>query len=68
MAVLTNRLGQPRQAELVEHLLTNVSDSRIKEISERLMIDLSPICYGGVGPVSPWKGLEDIQDVEEGES
>lgn len=39
--------GQPRQAELVEHLLTNIPDERISEIRKKLMIDLSPISYLG---------------------
>ena len=35
-----------REAELVEHLLTNISESRISDIRDKLMIDLSPINYG----------------------
>lgn len=37
--------GQPRQAELVEHLMANVGEDRIEEIRRKLMIDLSPISY-----------------------
>lgn len=47
LALYRLAFGQPRQAELVEHLLTNISKSRISEIREKLMIDLSPINYGG---------------------
>ena len=34
---------------LGEHLLTNISESRISEIRDKLMIDLSPISYGTFG-------------------
>ena len=47
LALYRLAFGQPRQAELVEHLLTNISASRIKEIRSKLMVDLSPINYGG---------------------
>lgn len=46
LALYRLAFGQPRQAELVEHLLTNISESRISDIRDRLMIDLSPINYG----------------------
>jgi hypothetical protein len=46
LALYRLAFGQPRQAELVEHLLTNISESRISEIRDKLMIDLSPISYG----------------------
>ena len=46
LALYRLAFGQPRQAELVEHLLTNVTEDRIKEIRDKLMIDLSPINYG----------------------
>jgi len=45
LALYRLAFGQPRQAELVEHLLTNVTESRITEIRDKLMIDLSPINY-----------------------
>ena len=45
LALYRLAFGQPRQAELVEHLLTNISDERIAEIRDKLMIDLSPIRY-----------------------
>jgi len=38
--------GQPRQSELVEHLLErDFSDEELKQIKDRLMINLSPIRY-----------------------
>ena len=46
LALYRLAFGQPRQAELVEHLLTNISESRISDIRDKLMIDLSPINYG----------------------
>lgn len=46
LALYRLAFGQPRQAELVEHLLTNISEAKINEIREKLMIDLSPIRYG----------------------
>ena len=49
LALYRLAFGQPRQAELVEHLLTNISESRISEIREKLMIDLSPIGYATSG-------------------
>jgi hypothetical protein len=46
LAVYRLAFGQPRQAELVEHLLTHLPASRILEVRDKLMIDLSPINYG----------------------
>ena len=45
LALYRLAFGQPRQAELVEHLLTNIPEARIGEIRKKLMIDLSPISY-----------------------
>jgi hypothetical protein len=46
LAVYRLAFGQPRQAELVEHLLEHDFDaSEMKQILETLMIDLSPINY-----------------------
>ena len=45
LALYRLAFGQPRQAELVEHLLTNVPEARISELRSKLMIDLSPINY-----------------------
>ena len=61
LALYRLAFGQPRQAELVEHLLTNVSKARITEIRDRLMIDLSPIAYAGTDHSTPTStvGLSD---------
>lgn len=46
LAVYRLALGQPRQAELVEHLLEHDFDEGdMKQILEHLMVDLSPINY-----------------------
>lgn len=45
LAIYRLAFGQPRQAELVKHLLTNIPEDRIAEIRSRLMVDLSPISY-----------------------
>ena len=45
LALYRLTFGQPRQVELVDHLLTNIPESRIAEIRSKLMIDLSPILY-----------------------
>lgn len=49
LAIYRLAFGQPRQAELVEHLLTNIPESRIDEIRNKLMINLSPISYLRLG-------------------
>lgn len=56
LALYRLAFGQPRQAELVEHLLTNVTESRIAEIRDKLMIDLSPINYLSSRPNSVANG------------
>ena len=45
LALYRLTFGQPRQVELVDHLFTNIPESRIAEIRSKLMIDLSPILY-----------------------
>lgn len=46
LAVYRLAFGQPRQAELVEHLLKReFKDEELKEILSKLMINLSPISY-----------------------
>ena len=46
LAVYRLAFGQPRQAELVEHLLKGkFNDEELKEILSKLMINLSPISY-----------------------
>lgn len=45
LAVYRLAFGQPRQAELVEHLLEHdFSDEEMKQILDNLMVNLSPIC------------------------
>lgn len=57
LAIYRLAFGQPRQAELVEHLLTNIPDEHISDIRNKLMINLSPISYqrnnGTPCPVEP---------------
>lgn len=38
--------GQPRQSELIDHLLKHIPPHKIPEIRRRPLIDLSPISYG----------------------
>ncbi len=37
--------GQPRQSELIEHLLMHVPEDKIGAVREKLMVNLSPISY-----------------------
>lgn len=47
LAIYRLAFGQPRQAELVEHLLDrDLSDEEIGKVMETLMVNLSPIRYG----------------------
>jgi hypothetical protein len=47
LAVYRLAFGQPRQAELVEHLLEHeFNPDEMRQILDNLMIDLSPISYG----------------------
>ena len=46
LAIYRLAFGQPRQVELVDHLLkTNLSASDLKTVMNTLMLDLSPISY-----------------------
>ena len=45
LAIYRLAFGQPRQAELVEHLLNNISEDQLSEVRSKLIIDLSPISY-----------------------
>ncbi|MDB4777836.1 DEAD/DEAH box helicase [bacterium] len=45
LAIYRLAFGQPRQAELVEHLIESIPESKIDEVRQKLMIDLSPISY-----------------------
>ena len=49
LAIYRLAFGQPRQSELIDHLLTHIPQDRIPEIRKHLMIDLSPISYGPKG-------------------
>jgi hypothetical protein len=47
LAIYRLAFGQPRQVELIEHLLQkDFSPEEIANIRQKLMIDLSPISYG----------------------
>ena len=49
LALYRLAFGQPRQAELVEYLLErNFTDEELKQITNNLMIDLSPVSYDGL--------------------
>jgi hypothetical protein len=56
LAIYRLAFGQPRQSELIEHLLKHVPPDRIPEIRKSLLIDLSPISYGSVNGESVAKG------------
>ena len=45
LAIYRLAFGQPRQSELIEHLLKHIPPGRIPEVRKRLLIDLSPISY-----------------------
>ena len=46
LAIYRLAFGQPRQAELVDHLLErNLTEEEIRNVWEALAIDLSPISY-----------------------
>lgn len=45
LSIVRLAFGPPRQTELVEHLFKHVPQDRIADIWEKLMVDLSPICY-----------------------
>ena len=52
LAIYRLAFGQPRQAELVEHLLErNLSKEEIQYIMDNLMINLSPIRFGEEKPL-----------------
>jgi hypothetical protein len=46
LAIYRLAFGQPRQSELIDHLLKHIPPDKFPEIRKRLMIDLSPISYG----------------------
>lgn len=45
LAIYRLAFGQPRQSELIEHLLKHIPQSKIPDIRKSLLIDLSPISY-----------------------
>ena len=45
LAIYRLAFGQPRQSELIGHLLKHIPPDRIPEIRKSLLIDLSPISY-----------------------
>jgi formylglycine-generating enzyme required for sulfatase activity len=45
LAIYRLAFGQPRQSELIEHLLTHLPEDRIGAVREKLMVNLSPISY-----------------------
>ena len=49
LAIYRLAFGQPRQAELVDHLLErNLSQEEVQQVMDTLMINLSPIRYSKV--------------------
>lgn len=46
LAIYRLAFGQPRQSELIDHLLKHIPPNKIPDIRKRLLIDLSPISYG----------------------
>ena len=46
LAIYRLAFGQPRQSELIDHLLKHIPPDKLPEIRKSLMIDLSPINYG----------------------
>lgn len=45
LAIYRLAFGQPRQSELVEHLLKHLPKDKISAVREKLMVNLSPIRY-----------------------
>ncbi len=45
LAIYRLAFGQPRQSELIDHLLKHIPPGKISEVRKRLLIDLSPIGY-----------------------
>lgn len=45
LAIYRLAFGQPRQSELIDHLLKHIPPHKIPEIRKRLLIDLSPLSY-----------------------
>ena len=45
LAIYRLAFGQPRQSELIDHLLKQIPPDKIPEIRKHLLVDLSPISY-----------------------
>jgi formylglycine-generating enzyme required for sulfatase activity len=45
LAIYRLAFGQPRQSELIEHLLKHLPEDKIGAVREKLMVNLSPISY-----------------------
>ena len=45
LAIYRLAFGQPRQSELIEHLLKHLPEDKIGTVREKLMVNLSPISY-----------------------
>jgi formylglycine-generating enzyme required for sulfatase activity len=45
LAIYRLAFGQPRQSELIEHLLKHLPQDKIGAVREKLMVNLSPISY-----------------------
>ena len=45
LAIYRLAFGQPRQSELIEHLLKHLPKDKIGAVREKLMVNLSPISY-----------------------
>jgi hypothetical protein len=45
LAIYRLAFGQPRQSELIEHLLKHLPEGKIGSVREKLMVNLSPISY-----------------------
>lgn len=65
LAIYRLAFGQPRQAELVDHLLSNeFSEEQIAEIMDRLMVNLSPILYQNKQQQNQQTIVEDLDPME----
>jgi hypothetical protein len=62
LAIYRLAFGQPRQSELIDHLLKHIPPGRISEVRKRLLVDLSPIGY------APGRTGEEGTDRDQGAS
>ena len=69
LAIYRLAFGQPRQSELIEHLLKHIPEDRIGEVRKKLMVNLSPISYRSNGSDGePNLGIVQVRDVAKGDS